>query len=134
VSRPLEGFAFPFRIEPPRRDPPGTGHRVGGSVVRARGPEKVAADLRHLLSVRLGERLMLRTYGGGVHHRLQGPNDATLRTLIKHEMEQALRAFFPEVRLQGPLVLSSRGSELRIELEYRASADDVVRRLEIELP
>jgi phage baseplate assembly protein W len=129
----LEGFAFPFRIEPPRRDPV-TGHRLGGTVMRARGPEKVAADLRHLLGVRLGERLMLRTYGGGIHHRLQEPNDATLRSLIRHELEQALRAFFPEVRLQGPLLLTSRGSELRIQLDYRASAADVVRRLEIELP
>jgi hypothetical protein len=128
----LEGLAFPFRIDPPRRD--ALGHRVGGTARRARGLDKVTADVRQLLSTRLGERVMLRTYGGGVHHRLQEPNDATLRTLIKHEMEQALRTFLPEVRLIGSLRLSSPGSALRIEIDYRANPGDVIRRLEIELP
>src|SRR5687767_9973930 len=120
MSAPLLGFAFPFRI-------------VGGGVGRALDFEKIEQNVRHVLSTRLGERPMLRTYGGGVHHRLQEPNDATLRTLIKHEMEQALRTFLPEVRLIGPLRLSSQGSVLRIEIEYRANPGDVIRRLELDL-
>jgi phage baseplate assembly protein W len=117
----LLGFAFPFRI-------------VGGGVSRAKGFDKIVANVRHLLSIDLGERVMLRTYGGGVHHRLQEPNQGTLRTLIKHEIEQALRLYMPEVRLTTPLQLSAHESELRITVEYKADPRDVVRRLELLVP
>ena len=69
MTEPLAGFAFPFRI-------------AGGRVDRAEGSEKVEHNLRHLLSTRLGERLMLRGYGGGVHHHLQEPNDTTRGAVI----------------------------------------------------
>jgi phage baseplate assembly protein W len=117
----LSGFAFPFRI-------------VDGGVQRARDVQKIEDDLRHLLSVRLGERVMLRTYGGGVHHRLQEANDATLRALVKHEIEEGLRTFLPAVQLTAPLALTSRDAELMIALEYRADPLDVVRRLELRVP
>src|SRR5947199_7502626 len=54
----LVGFAFPFRIG-------------GGGISRASSFEKLEQNVRHLLSTRLSERVMLRTYGGGVHQRLQ---------------------------------------------------------------
>jgi phage baseplate assembly protein W len=113
----LTGFAFPFRI--------------AGGVKRARDFEKIEQNVRHLLSTRLGERPMLRGYGGGVHHRLQAPNDATLRALIQYEIEQALRLYLPEVQLIAPLTLTASEQELRITLEYRADPDEAVRRLQI---
>lgn len=120
MNEPLVGFAFPFRI-------------AGGGIRRAQEAEKVAQNVRHLLSTRLGERVMLRDYGGGVHHRLQDPNDATLRALVKHEIEQALRVYLPEVRLTSPLRLTTQRGELRISIEYTASPEDTVRRLELEV-
>lgn len=102
----LRGMAFPFRI-------------IDGRVAQRSGPAKVADDLRHLLSTRLGERVMRRDYGGGVHHRLQEPNDHTLRTLIRHEIEQALRTHLPQVRLLGPIRLAHTESELRVAFDYR---------------
>jgi phage baseplate assembly protein W len=121
MNAPLLGFAFPFRI-------------VGGGVGRALDFEKIEQNVRHVLSTRLGERLMLRTYGGGVHHRLQSPNDATLRALVRHEIEQALRVHLPEVRLTSPLRLDSREEELTIVIEYTANPRDLVRRLELRVP
>jgi phage baseplate assembly protein W len=117
----LIGFAFPFRI-------------ANGGVRRARGFEKIKQNVRHLLSTRLGGRVMLRTYGGGVHHRLQEPNDATLRALIKHEIEQALRTYMPEVQLMAPIQLTAHEGELTIVIEYTADPRDVVRRLELQIP
>jgi len=121
MNESLIGFAFPFRI-------------VNGGVRRTEGFEKIEQNVRHLLSTRLGERVMGRGYGGGVHHRLQEPNDATLRTLIKHELEQALRLYMPEARLITPIQVTSQGEELTITIEYRAEPRDVVRRLELEIP
>lgn len=116
----LMGFAFPFRLE-------------GGSVAQSAGGKKVEENIRHLLSTRLRERLMLRGYGGGVHHRLQDPNAATLRALVKREIEEALRAFIPEVRLIAPIRVASAEEELRITIEYLVEPLDIVRQLELRV-
>jgi phage baseplate assembly protein W len=120
MDRPLRGFAFPFRI--------------AGGVQRATGFEKIEHNVRHLLSTRLGERVLLRTYGGGVHHRLQSPNDGTLRALIKHEIEQAFRLYMPEVQLTAPIRLEAVEAELTIIIEYKADPQEVVRRLQLQIP
>jgi phage baseplate assembly protein W len=101
----LRGLAMPFRI-------------TGGSVAQSAGAQKVSDDLRHLLSTRLGERLLLRGYGGGVQHRLQQPNDNTLRTLIRHEIEQALRAYLPAARLTSPVRLTHDEGDLTVTFDY----------------
>lgn len=116
----LEGFAFPFRVE-------------NGGVQRSDGFEKVKADVRHLLATRLAERPMLRSYGGGVHHRLQDPNDATLAALVKYEIEQALRLHLPDVRVIGSVGVQARESVLEVAFDYVASPDDIVRRVELSV-
>jgi|SRR5688500_5423301 phage baseplate assembly protein W len=120
MTGPLIGIAFPFRI-------------VQGGVQRSVGFEKLEQNLMHLLSTRLRERVMLRNYGAGVHHRLQEPNDAPLRALIRYEIEQALRIFMPEVRLTAPIRLVPDEAQLTIFIEYQANPQDIVRRLEIRL-
>ncbi|KAM3090255.1 GPW/gp25 family protein [Phormidesmis sp. 146-35] len=117
----LMGFAFPFRI-------------TNGGIERSQGFDKIEDNVRHLLSTRLGERVMLRTYGGGVHHRLQAPNSTTLGALIKHEIEQALRTYMPEVKLTAPIRIRTVESELSIVVEYTAAPQDVIRRLELQIP
>ena len=117
----LVGIHFPFRID-------------NGSVARSSQHEKVRQNLRHLLSVRLGERQMRRDYGGAVHQRVQGANDGTLRSLVRHEIELALRGYLPEARLTSPLHLEADESVLTVTIEYRANPADVIRRLALELP
>jgi phage baseplate assembly protein W len=121
VTPTLAGFGFPFRI------------RAGG-VVRAAGLDKVDQDLRHLLGTRVGERVLRRGYGGGAHHRVQDPNDATLGALVAYEIEQALLAHAPNVRLVGPIGLSASEEQLTVVVEYVASPADIVRRLQLTLP
>ena len=116
----LTGIAFPFRV-------------LGGVQVNT-DEAKIADDVRHLLSTRLGERVMLRSYGGGAHHRLQEANDSTMRALIKHEIQEGLRAFMPDVELVAPLRVVGTEDELTITITYRADPLDVVRRLEIQIP
>lgn len=119
-NQPLLGFTFPFRIQ-------------GGGISRTAGFDKVEENLRHLLSTKLSERVMLRTYGSGVHYHLQAPNDTTLRALIKHEIEQALRIYMPEVQLVTPIRVRGEEDELLITIEYTADPQDVVRRLDLQL-
>jgi hypothetical protein len=114
----LEGFSFPFRIE-------------SGRTSRTEGFDKVKEDVRHLLSTRLGERPVLRTYGGGVHHRLQEPNDSTLAALVKHEIKQALRTHLPDVKLVGAVGVEAEEADLHISFDYVAYPDDLVRRAEL---
>lgn len=101
----LRGMSIPFRV-------------TGGRIAQTGGTAKITEDLRHLLSTRLGERLLRRGYGGGVHARLQDPNDHTLRSLIRREIEAALRADLPEVRLSGPLRLTDDESTLTVAFDY----------------
>lgn len=117
----LRGMAMPFRIS-------------AGGVRCSAGAEKVADDLRHLLSTRLGERLLRRGYGGGVQHRLQQPNDHTLRTLIRHEIEQALRNHLPQARLTGPVRLTHDESELTVTFDYAIDSTEVAQRVALKLP
>lgn len=117
----LAGLGFPFRI------------RAGG-VERAAGVDKLDQDVLHLLGTRVGERVLRRGYGGGVHHRIQEPNDTTLHALVTYEIEQALLVHAPDVHLVGPIRLSAREEELTVVVEYVASPTDVVRRLQLTLP
>jgi phage baseplate assembly protein W len=121
VNGQLLGFGFPFRI-------------AAGGVARAAGADKVDQNVRHLLGTGLGERPMLRTYGGGVHHRLQDPADGTLRALVKHDIEGALRSYAPDVQLTGPISVSVVEEQLTVVIQYLANPQDVLRRIELQMP
>jgi phage baseplate assembly protein W len=135
VNEPLVGLAFPFRILPTRARAAGEDPNapLPAGVARSVGFEKVEDDVRHLLSVRLGERPMLRGYGGGVHPHRQDPNDETLSAIVRHEIELALRTFMPDVELTSPLEMTIREEELTVAIDYRATPGDVVRTLALGL-
>ena len=81
--------------------------RPGGPSTTA---EKVAQNLPYLLATQLGEHVVRRSYGGGVQHRLQSPNDETLRT--SSSTRSILRSgHLPEVRL-GPAGGSRRAGAI----------------------
>ena len=117
----LQGMAIPFRI-------------ADGGVRRSTGARKVADDLRHLLSTRIGERPLLRGYGGGVQNRLQDPADRTLLTLIQHEIEQALRVYLPQARLIGAVRLAQAESEITVSFDYAIDPGQMAQSLALTLP
>lgn len=112
---------MPFRVD-------------GGRIRQSTGADKVADDLRHLLSTRLGERVLRRSYGGGVQNQLQELNDDTLRTLIRHETEQALRDHLPLARLTSPIRLTHSESELTVTFEYAIDSSELAQRMALTLP
>ncbi len=116
----LRGTAFPFRI-------------VDGRVAVSEGGDKTAADVRHLLATRVGERVLRRTYGGGVHQYLHEGDDQATRSLLRHDVEQALAAHLPSLRLTAPVRVLGDGQELRVRLEYQIDPGDVVRSVEVSV-
>jgi hypothetical protein len=120
MTAPRAGVAFPFRLS-------------AGRLEGTAGAAKLAEDLRHLLATRTGERPMLRSYGGALHHYRQAPNDATLRALFRHEVEQAIRVFMPEIRLVAPVGVAGREDLVRVTIHYAVEGDPVPRQLELEV-
>jgi phage baseplate assembly protein W len=121
TAETLRGLSFPFRIE-------------GGGVASSSDDRKIAEDVAHLISVRLGERTMLREYGGGAQARREQPNSPALAALVRHELELALRTFMPDLRLTAPLAVVASEGRMTVSIEYVAAPGDVIRRLEVQLP
>jgi hypothetical protein len=116
----LNGFGLPFRI-------------VGGGVAQASGVVKMEQNLKHLIATRVGERVMLRTYGGGVHSHVQDDNDSALQTLIRHEIETAIQQFLPDATLTAPLAVTSSEGQLTVTITYQGDPLDIVRRLQVQV-
>jgi uncharacterized protein len=100
------GPAFPFRIDP-----------LTGRVATSAGSAKLRENLKHLLLTRIGERAMVREYGGGVLQLLhENVNDA-LVTVAQHQVGRAIVRFEPRV-LPQEIAVVPRGAELFIRIEY----------------
>ena len=102
----IRGFSIPFRIDP----------TTGGIAVQS-GDEKLKENLIHILLTRIGERVMRRAYGGGVHDMLHDPNNDALRTLAQHQIGRAIAEWEPRVLLQG-LDITQQHGELFIHIRY----------------
>ena len=87
------------------------------------------ARRRAEVGTRLGERTMLRGYGGGAQALLQEPNSGTVRALFKHDVERALALFLPDARLTAPIGIVADQDTIRVSIQYVAAPDQVVQRL-----
>jgi Bacteriophage baseplate protein W len=102
----LRGFAFPFRIDP----------RSGG-IAATEGPPKLGENLQHLLLTRVGERLMLRDYGGGVSQLVQENINDGLLAVARLQIGHAILRFEPRVLPQEVAVIPNEG-ELTLRVQY----------------
>jgi phage baseplate assembly protein W len=118
----IRGFSVPFRIDP-----------LTGGVSQQSGDEKLRQNIIHLLMTRIGERTMLRTYGGGVHDMLHDPNNDTLRALAQHQIAKAIAHWEPRVQLQKVDISQDKG-QLFIEIHYRVRRTNQAESLAMRLP
>jgi hypothetical protein len=95
----LRGFAFPFRIDP----------RSGGVAVTDE-PHKLSENLEHLLLSRVGERLMVRDYGGGVSQLFQETVNEGLLEVARLQVSRAILRYEPRVLPQDVTVVPGDGS------------------------
>ena len=103
---PLRGIAFPFHIDP----------RTGGVATTA-GPDKLRENVKHLLLTRIGERLMLREYGGGVSQLLYENINSGLVAVARHQVGRAMLRFEPRVLPQDLSLIEHEGI-LYLRIEY----------------
>jgi phage baseplate assembly protein W len=102
----IRGFSFPFRIDP----------RSGG-VAATEGEEKFKHNLKHLLLTRIGERVMLREYGGGVTQLLHENINDGLIAVARHQISRAILSFEPRVLPQEVSVIQKDG-QLWLRVRY----------------
>lgn len=102
----IQGFAFPFHIDP----------RSGGVAITV-GGDKLKENLKHLLLTRIGERLMLREYGGGVTQLLQESINDGLIAVARHQIAKAMVRFEPRVLPQEVSVIPNNG-QLFLRVRY----------------
>lgn len=106
MSGEIRGFAFPFRIDP-----------ATGGIAQQSGDEKLKENLKHLLLTRIGERVMNRTYGGGVYDLVHDPNNDALRALAQHQISKAISHWEPRILLQD-LEITQKNGQLFIQIRY----------------
>lgn len=113
MAATMTGFAFPFRLTAetePRR-----------AVALASGPDKLQQNIVQLLLTDLGERVMRRSYGGGLRQLLHDPNNDALRAIVQHQLSKAISQWEPRAQLQQ-VTVAQRPEEglLWAEVTYTA--------------
>lgn len=106
MDNPIQGFAFPFAID----------SRTGG-VATAAESEKLQQNIKHLLLTHIGERAMLRTYGGGVSGLYQESINDGLLAVAQHQVAKAMLQFEPRLVPQEIRVTANEG-QLYLVVRY----------------
>jgi uncharacterized protein len=102
----VSGPAHPFRIDP-----------ATGGVAWSEGDDKIAENVRLILSTRQGERPMNRSFGSTVQELVHEPNDGGLARLIAKQAREILMQFEPRI-VVSDLRIHQRDGELVMELRY----------------
>ena len=66
----------------------------------AAGPEKVGQSIWIILETEPGERIMRPDFGCGLRRYLMKPNTSATRALIRRDVERALAAWEPRIKLR----------------------------------
>ena len=93
LNRLGRGWDFPVRPDP-----------RAGALAYADGPEKVRQSIGIILDTEPGERIMRPTFGCGLRRFLMKPNTTATRALIKQEVERALAASEPRIKVNAVVV------------------------------
>ena len=93
LNRLGRGWDFPVRPDP-----------RAGALAYTGGPEKVRQSIGIILDTEPGERIMRPTFGCGLRRFLMKPNTTSTRALIKQEVERALAAGEPRIKVNAVVV------------------------------
>lgn len=110
------GFAFPFGISP------------RGRASLSQGEQRVEESIYLILGTRLGERLMLPTFGCAIHDLVFAPNNPSTRTLAVDAVRRALTAWEPRIDVLAVTADydSAEPSLLPIRIDYRVRANNAL--------
>lgn len=95
-----------------------------GALPVADGPEKVRLGIAIILDTEPGERLMLPTFGCGLRRFLMQPNTTATRAAMQREIETALNAWEPRIKLESVAVTPGDDPSLvLVQIAYRHLRD-----------
>ena len=95
-----------------------------GALPQADGPEKVRQSIAIILDTEPGERLMLPRFGCGLRRFLMQPNTAATRAAMQREIETALAAWEPRIRLERVDVLPGDDPAMvMVQIDYQHHRD-----------
>lgn len=95
-----------------------------GALPRADGPEKVRQSIAIILDTEPGERLMLPRFGCGLRRFLMQPNTAATRAAMQREIQTALAAWEPRIKLERVDVLPGQDPSLvLVQIDYQHLRD-----------
>lgn len=95
-----------------------------GALALADGPEKVRQAIAIILDTEPGERLMRPQFGCGLRRYLMQPNTAATRAAMQREIQTALAAWEPRIKLDRVDVLPGDDAALvLVQIDYQHLRD-----------
>ena len=120
-SSTITGFAFPFQIDPST-----------GGVKTCSDDDKLRANIVHIILTNVGERVMRRSYGGGLRQLVQDPNNNALWAVVQHQIGKTIGLLEPRVQLQQLTVTQSDdGATLFVAVRYVITRKQLVQTLSV---
>ena len=109
MTQNISGFAFPFRIDP-----------ATGGVAESTGSDKLKENLKQIILTGVGERVMRRSYGGGVWQVVHDPNNSALRAIVQHQVAKTITCWETRVVLQEVAVTQDKedAARLWVKVQY----------------
>jgi phage baseplate assembly protein W len=102
-----KGIRFPFRIN------------ENGGVDLSSGEEHLAEGLRHLVSTRIGERVMRRDYGSRIYEVPFDPNDESAFAFLRQFVLKAARTWERRLVVQDvTMTIDYKENLLRLKVPF----------------
>ena len=118
----ISGFAFPFQIDP----------TTGGA--KTESDDKLRSNIVHILMTNVGERVMRRSYGGGLRRLVQEANDNALWAVVQHQIGKSIGLLEPRVLIQRLTVSQSDdGGTLFVSMDYVVRRTQAVQTLTVPI-
>jgi len=123
MAQTLKGFAFPFQID-----------ATTGSVRAQTEDDKLRANVVHILLTNVRERVMRRSYGGGLRAIVQDPDNSALVAVVQHQVGKSIGMLEPRVMLQDLKVSQADdGATLLVTVTYLVRRTKAVETLSVPI-
>lgn len=110
------GWKFPLQVTP------------GGKIAQARYEQRIEESIYLILTTAKGERVMLPSFGCGIHDLVFAPNNTLTRSVVVQNVRQALVAFEPRIDVLEVAADEAEGEPnlLLIRINYRIRANNAL--------
>lgn len=87
--------------------------------------QAIKADLMHLILTNKGERLYLPDFGTNLRRHIFNPNDSHTHSDIRHEINEAVAKYLPNLQVNDVLIERSQQTEYAatVRIDYTITDD-----------